>query len=292
MERQTKQASVFRKVIFKKASFTGLFLYLNHTFLCNCAIFSPLFCIKIGTILNVNCFFMMRNKLQGLFSLFVIPVMMVGCATSPKKVSPNKRIYIPEEQVTFNRPIPTKTEPASYRQWLGQGENYARVREYEHFLMRNNVAHIIPSFELLKTARDWQKCGRSEYMVPNRELWNNSLSTLRVFKYLIAAKILTDFEVTSVYRDLPLNQCAGGASSSKHLFNSAIDFRIGPEYPQPQDYAYIEQTKFKLCQFWIQHGQSLDLGIGLYSSGQIHLDTQGYRTWGPDLTRNTSLCNF
>jgi hypothetical protein len=25
------------------------------------------------------------------------------------------------------------------------GENYARVREYEKFLERNNVAHIIPS---------------------------------------------------------------------------------------------------------------------------------------------------
>ncbi len=38
--------------------------------------------------------------------------------------------------------------------------------------------------------------------------------------------------------------------------------------------------------------KSLNLGIGLYSSGQIHIDTQGYRTWGPDLTRNTSMCNF
>ena len=31
------------------------------------------------------------------------------------------------------------------------------------------------------------------------------------------------------------------------------------------------------------------MGIGLYSSGQIHIDTQGYRTWGPDLTRNSSM---
>ena len=56
-----------------------------------------------------------------------------------------------------------------------------------------------------------------------------------------------------------------------------------------QDYAFIENTKFKLCQFWAQHGQSLNMGIGLYSSGQIHIDTQGYRTWGPDLTRNSSM---
>ena len=135
---------------------------------------------------------MMRNKLQGLLSFCIIPVMMVGCVSSATKVNQNqgKRIYIPEEQITFTRPIPNKVEPTSYRQWLNQGENYARVREYEQFLNRNNVAHIIPSFELLRTARDWQKCGRSEYMVPNRELWNNSLSTLRVFKYLIVAALL------------------------------------------------------------------------------------------------------
>jgi len=34
------------------------------------------------------------------------------------------------------------------------------------------------------------------------------------------------------------------------------------------------------------------MGLGLYASGQIHIDTQGYRTWGPDLTRNSSMCNF
>ena len=126
----------------------------------------------------------------------------------------------------------------------------------------------------------------------SRELWSNQVPTLRVFKYLVAANVLTDFEVTSVYRDLPLNQCAGGANSSRHLFNSAIDFRIGPEYPQAQDYAAIENTKFKLCQFWLQHGQSLNMGLGLYASGQIHIDTQGYRTWGPDLSRRSSMCNY
>ena len=129
-------------------------------------------------------------------------------------------------------------------------------------------------------------------MIPSQEVWRNQLPTLKVFKYLIASKVLTDFTVTSVYRDLPLNQCAGGAGSSRHLFNSAIDFRIGPANPQPEDYAYIEYTKFKLCQFWSQYGQSLNMGLGLYSSGQIHIDTQGYRTWGPDLTRNSSMCHF
>lgn len=194
--------------------------------------------------------------------------------------------------MTIERPVRPKVTPNSYLNWLQNPSNRIQIQEYEQFLSRNDVANIVPNYELLKTARDWQKCGRSEYAVPNRELWNNAIPTLRVLKYLVAAKILTDFEVTSVYRDLPLNQCAGGANSSRHLFNSAIDFRIGPEIPQPQDYAFIENTKFKLCQFWNQHGQSLNMGLGLYSSGQIHIDTQGYRTWGPDHSRNSSMCNY
>lgn len=238
----------------------------------------------------------MNVILKGIFSVSAITLTMIGCTSTPQTYpipkSSQNRIYIPQEQISTERPVRPKVMPSSYRNWLIQDDNQSRVREYERFLEQNNVGNIIPSFELFKSARDWQRCGKSEYMVPNRELWPNQLNTLKVFKYLVAAKILTDFEVTSVYRDLPLNQCAGGAGSSRHLFNSAIDFRIGPEFPNTSDYAYIENSKFKLCQFWMTHGQSLNMGLGLYASGQIHIDTQGYRTWGPDLTRNTSLCNY
>lgn len=240
----------------------------------------------------------MSKVLKGLFAFSLIPVMMVGCTTTSQKkatihdIPRGHRIHIPQETISIERPVRPKITPSSYLYWLENPTNRAQVQDYQAFLTRNDVANIVPNYELLRTARDWQKCGRSEYAVPNRELWNNALPTLRVLKYLVAAKILTDFEVTSVYRDLPLNQCAGGANSSRHLFNSAIDFRIGPEIPQPQDYAFIENTKFRLCQFWSQHGQSLNMGLGLYSTGQIHIDTQGYRTWGPDHSRNSSMCNF
>jgi len=238
----------------------------------------------------------MKHLLKGIMAIGIMPLVMSGCVTAPQQGNmahpQGKRIFIPQERVIIDRPIPPKVVPNSYQTWLASGDNLRRVREYEQFLERNNVGNIIPSFELMRTARDWQKCGRSQYAIPNRELWNNQLATIRIFKYLVASKILTDFEVTSVYRDLPLNQCAGGANSSRHLFNSAIDFRIGPEFPQPEDYAFIENTKFKLCQFWSQHGQSFNMGLGLYASGQIHIDTHGYRTWGPDLTRNSSMCHF
>lgn len=237
----------------------------------------------------------MKYILKGLLAVSIVPIMMIGCSSSPSKTQPTKtpghRIFIPQEQVIINRPIPAKVTPTSYLVWLSQNNNRAQASEYERFLEQNGVGHVIPSFELFKTARDWEKCGRSQYMVPNRELWKNQIPTLKVFKYLIASKVLTDFEVTSVYRDLPLNQCAGGAGSSRHLFNSAMDFRIGPENPTPQDYSFIENTKFKLCQFWAQNGQGLNMGLGLYATGQIHIDTQGFRTWGPDHSRNSSMCS-
>ncbi|TCM60911.1 peptidase M15-like protein [Acinetobacter calcoaceticus] len=249
------------------------------------------------TVLSTIKFISMKKTLKGLITISFATLAVTACTTTPQKsptqpTKPGQRIYIPQEKISIQRPIAPKTAPASYRQWLLTDSNQARAREYERFLEQNNVGNIIPSFELFKTARDWEKCGREEYMVPNRELWSNQLATLKVFKYLVAAEVLTDFEVTSVYRDLPLNQCAGGASSSRHLYNSAIDFRIGPTYPQGSDYAMIENTKYKLCQFWSQYGQNFNMGIGLYSSGQIHIDTQGYRTWGPSLSRHSSMCNF
>ena len=235
----------------------------------------------------------MKHLVKGWLTLTIIPLTLVACSSQQGgKSTPQTgtRIYIPQEQVNTTRT--PKTVPYSYNAWMGSLDRLKQVRDYERFLEQNGVGNIIPSFELLRTARDWQKCGRSQYMIPTRELWHNQVPTLRVFKYLVAANILNDFEVTSVYRDLPLNQCAGGANSSRHVFNSAIDFRIGPEVPMPQDYARIEHTKYKLCEFWRNHGQNFNMGLGLYASGQIHIDTYGYRTWGPNLSRTSSPCHY
>ncbi|MHA3061107.1 MULTISPECIES: D-Ala-D-Ala carboxypeptidase family metallohydrolase [unclassified Acinetobacter] len=239
---------------------------------------------------------MIKSVSKHLFTTGVVSLFLVSCTTTTQQTGYNysqtgKRIHIPEEQVSNERLVPPKVVPDSYNLWLAQGNNRQHAYEYEKFLDQQHVGNIIPAFELLRSARDWQKCSSSEYAVPNRELWENQVATLRVFKYLVATKVLTDFEVTSVYRDMPTNHCAGGANSSRHLFNSAIDFRIGEKYPQPRDLAFIENTKFKLCQFWTQYGQNLNMGLGLYASGQIHIDTQGYRTWGPNLSRSSSMCS-
>lgn len=107
---------------------------------------------------------------------------------------------------------------------------------------------------------------------------------------MVEQKHIDQFTVTSVYRNYALNRCAGGAGGSKHVFNAALDFRIGSENPDPIEQIRIENTKKKLCEFWIEQGEALNMGLGVYASGQIHIDTAGYRTWGVDHRYTSSPC--
>ena len=40
----------------------------------------------------------------------------------------------------------------------------------------------------------------------------------------------------------------------------------------------------------LRHGAEHRFGLGFYSPTRIHVDTAGFRTWGRDYTRRTSLC--
>lgn len=184
-----------------------------------------------------------------------------------------------------------RAPPQSYAEWLRQSAHKDQVNHYYNYLIRHNVNKAAPMFELLKSARDWQRCGREPYSIPSSELWDNLTPTLKVLQDLQDRKILNNIEITSVYRDASLNQCANGSAGSKHVHNSALDFRVGSEQPAYSEYEQIARAKQKLCDYWRENGPRLNMGLGVYASGQIHIDTQGFRTWGPDFTRNTSICN-
>lgn len=244
----------------------------------------------------------MHRTAQCFLLLSSLPLILSGCTTTPQK----KTYRLPQPQApkiilnpqqapqTPHRRIWVQQPPADYVVWLNNSANKQRVLRYEQYLKDNRVHTAVPTYQLLRSARDWQKCGRSyPYAVPSPELWGNSIPTLKIIQYLVDTNVLRDFEVTSVYRDYSLNICAGGAAGSKHVYNSAIDFRLGSEYStSAQELILIEDTKIKLCNFWRDYGQNLNMGLGLYASGQIHIDTQGYRTWGPDHSSASSICRY
>ena len=47
-----------------------------------------------------------------------------------------------------------------------------------------------------------------------------------------------------------------------------------------------------LCQFWQYQGKEHNFGLGLYATGAIHLDTDGYRKWGFNHASSSSSCRY
>lgn len=180
--------------------------------------------------------------------------------------------------------------PEAYRVWLNKSTNQQQAAAYTSFLKSKGLTGYIPDHEFFQSARDWEQCGAAEFEIPPTEIWSNIVPTLQIMKQLVDKKVVNDFTVTSVYRNFSLNRCAKGADTSRHVFNTAIDFRIGSEVPNTLEAIEIVETKKRLCTFWQEKGAALNMGLGVYSSGQIHIDSAGYRTWGPDHRSKSSPC--
>lgn len=104
--------------------------------------------------------------------------------------------------------------------------------------------------------------------------------TLKLTAELKAAGILTTAKVASAWRSATFNQCEGGSPGSRHLANNALDFDIAGQGIDVR----------VLCRYWRKHGAASRFGLGFYSPGKIHVDTSGFRTWGSNHHRDTSLC--
>jgi len=151
---------------------------------------------------------------------------------------------------------------------------------FERFLVQRKVDTVVPLYQLLRTASDWQQCQAQPFAVPPASHWPAVESTLQLLATLKREGVLGRFEVVSAYRGKRLNACAGGAAHSAHVQAFAVDLAFPEGSADPQ----------RLCDFWKQHGGEWQLGLSRYPSGRVHLDTTGYRTWGGDYSARTSYC--
>ena len=164
-----------------------------------------------------------------------------------------------------------------------------QVASYQYYLNSQlGAKNVPPMAQLLTTARSWEKCGYEPYQIPPQELWSNIVTTLRLYSNLKNQGVLPrSTEIRSVYRSPGLNDCAGGAGGSKHMTAGAIDIWV-PEYEA--NVWSLNNMQDGLCQFWQYQGKSYEFGLGLYATGAIHLDTQGYRKWGFNHASYGSSC--
>lgn len=215
-------------------------------------------------------------------------------------IEENKRVYInkPRAGTGYNHDYNTSNNYYSnapvmdFDTWLDSNRFRAQeVANYQRYLSSQIGAQNVPPLEqLLTTARSWDKCGYEPYQLPPQELWSNIVPTLRLYSLLKSQGVLpASTEIRSVYRSPGLNSCAGGASSSKHMTAGAMDIWV-PEYQD--NFWLLSKMQDDLCQFWHYQGESHNLGLGLYSTGAVHLDTQGYRKWGFNHAASSSSCRY
>lgn len=204
----------------------------------------------------------------------------------------NSDSYNSENNNSYNNYNVYSTATMNFNSWLNSNSWRAQqVASYQRYLSaRLGAQNVPPLNQLLTTARSWDKCGYEPYQLPPQELWSNMVPTLRLYSDLKNQGILpATAEIRSVYRSPSLNACAGGAGGSKHMTAGAIDIWI-PEYEN--NLWSLSKLQDNLCQFWQYQGNAYNFGLGLYTTGAIHLDTEGYRKWGFQNANSSSACRY
>ncbi|QNN67461.1 hypothetical protein H9L13_00345 [Sphingomonas lutea] len=160
-----------------------------------------------------------------------------------------------------------------YRNWyLASPLHAGQVRALNDYLTAYGVAGIVPTWQLLRTASDWYKCGAPAFEVPPTQEWPNLVQTLRYARDRVIPAI-GPVEPVSVYRNPMLNQCAGGARESAHRFMQAVD--LVPLRPITRE-NLIQQ----LCAVHAGSGAAYGVGLGFYVGLRFHIDSRKFRTWG------------
>ena len=160
-----------------------------------------------------------------------------------------------------------------YRRWAAAASwRPVYIRAFNDYLISNGVGGVAPTWQLLRTATDWQKCGADPFEVPPVNAWPNIVATLRYIGAYIVP-VMGPVEPVSVYRNAALNQCAGGAATSTHREMGAVDM-------VPLRAINREALMSGLCRIHAATAASSNAGLGFYKGIRFHIDSRKYREWG------------
>ena len=162
-----------------------------------------------------------------------------------------------------------------YRSWfLAHPARASQVKAFNDYLATYEVAGIVPTWQLFRTATHWERCMAQPFEIPPTSEWPHIVQTLRYVRdYVIPA--VGPVEPVSAYRNPHLNICAGGAPESAHKHYSAID--LVPLRPTTR-----EQLMRTLCAAHGRRGLDYEVGLGFYAFLRFHVDTTKYRRWNMD----------
>lgn len=190
-------------------------------------------------------------------------------------------------------PAPAAWDPAAdyitagqdangYRSWVfADPARMAGVTAFHNYLTSAGVAYVVPTWQLLRTATDWTKCGAQPFEVPPTTEWPNIVQTLRYVRENVVPAV-GQVEAVSAYRNPVLNRCAQGAKESAHLHFSAVDL-------VPLAAIRRDEMMDRLCASHARSGPRYGVGLGFYTKMRFHVDDAKFRTWGRN-DEGTTAC--
>lgn len=170
-----------------------------------------------------------------------------------------------------------------YRAWyMASPERAVGVAGLNQYLTLWGVAGVVPTWQLLRTASDWSKCGAQPFEVPPTTEWPNVVQTLRYIRDQVVPAI-GPVEAVSGYRNPALNACAGGARASAHVHYYALD--LVPLRPTTR-----EDLIRAMCIVHYREGEDYEAGLGFYAFLRFHVDSKAFREWGGNGRPESSPC--
>jgi hypothetical protein len=203
-----------------------------------------------------------------ILSLSIVPVAAAAQVPVPPPAVPG--VWDPAAPY-----ITAGQDEPGYRSWyLAAPGRAAQVKQFNEYLAGAQVAGIVPTWQLFRTATSWESCGAQPFEIPPTSEWPHIIQTLRyIHDYVIPA--VGPVEPVSGYRNPSLNACAGGAPESAHKHYSAVD--LVPLRPIAR-----EDLMRTLCGTHSQHGAAYGTGLGFYAYLRFHIDSTKFRRWNMD----------
>ncbi len=171
-----------------------------------------------------------------------------------------------------------------FKAWLRRSPaNRAELSAFQDYLAAAGVASVVPTWQLVRTSSSWRECGAEPFEAPPADKWEHIVNTLKFVRDQVVPAV-GEVEALSAYRNEQLNACSDGAPKSAHRQFFALDLT-----PVSKAVAREELIR-SVCIAHARDGRAYDAGLGFYTGRRFHVDSNGFRKWGPNGRGATSPC--
>ena len=173
---------------------------------------------------------------------------------------------------------------ADFQAWIRRAPaNRAGLAAFRDHLAAEGVDAVVPLWQLVRTSSSWSDCGAEPFEAPPADKWDHIVTTLKFVRDEVVPAV-GKVEVLSGYRNEALNSCSNGAPQSAHRHFFALD--LTPVNKAVERSAMIRSV----CAAHARDGHAYNAGLGFYTGRRFHVDSSGFRKWGPNGKGATSPC--